>query len=458
MEMDSTISLTDLLAVVIQKWKGICASLLVFAFLLGGYQAYKQVSLANNPENSPEKIEERYQTAIESYETQKEDLQRTLENQEELLKSKEEYLEKSILIQIDPYDKYVANIVFTFSDIDESAQLFRYPNTSADYLPKKIRSQYIELWKSMDVPKDIGISKYADVKGKYLSEVVSVSSLEGELISIEAVGGTAFDAEELAEAVYTYFEAHRDIIAAGSALHGFALVNSSTKNVIDEELSTKREELETEIKNLKTSIEDTQKAIEDLTEPEREAGYSTKTVIKAVVKYAVLGGVAGIFLACLSICCWWIFANRAANSFQLEQVSGAPFLGALGIPGTLAERLAAAVMGERRWKDAEHAAEYIRKRAKADFPKDGMILLLSTLPEKLACKGMDELVKIFSKDGYTITPVMDAIHNPKAVEAIQVCAAVVFVEMAGKSSMTAVRNSVSQAENAKKSILGIITL
>ena len=146
--MDSTISLTDLLAVVIQKWKGICGALLAFALLLGGYQAYKQVSLANDPENSPEKIEERYQTALEDYETQKENLQKTLENQERSLESKEEYLEKSILLQIDPYDKYVANIVFTFSDIDESAQLFRYPNTAADYLPKKIRSQYIELWKT----------------------------------------------------------------------------------------------------------------------------------------------------------------------------------------------------------------------------------------------------------------------------------------------------------------------
>ena len=177
MEMDSTISLTDLLAVVIQKWKGICGALLAFALLLGGYQAYKQVSLANDPENSPEKIEERYQTALEDYETQKENLQKTLENQERSLESKEEYLEKSILLQIDPYDKYVANIVFTFSDIDESAQLFRYPNTAADYLPKKIRSQYIELWKSMDVPKDIGIPKYADMEWKYLSWIVSVSSL-----------------------------------------------------------------------------------------------------------------------------------------------------------------------------------------------------------------------------------------------------------------------------------------
>lgn len=458
MEMDSTVSLMDLLAAIIRKWKGILASLLVFALLLGGYQAYKQISLANDPENSPEKIEERYQTALEDYETQKENLQKTLENQEKSLKSKEEYLEKSLLLRIDPYDKYEANIVFTFTNIDESAQLFRYPNTAADYLPKKIRSQYIELWKSMDVPRDIGIAKYADVEWKYLSEVVSVSSLEGELVSIQAVGAAASDAETLAGAIYDYFETHRDVIAAGSAQHSFALVNRTTKNVIDEALETKRESLETELENLKTSIEDSKKAIEDLAEPEREEGYSKTAIVKAVAKYAVLGAAAGVFLACLFICCWWIFANRAASSFQLEQLIGAPFLGSLRIAGNPAERLAVTVMGERSWKDMGQAEAYISQQARACFPKEGAVLLLSTLPEKLAGAGMDGLVKVLSRDGYAVTPVMDSVHNPKAVEALQACTAVVLVEMPGKSSLTAIRNSAAQVENAKKSVLGVVTV
>lgn len=458
MEMDSTISLTELLAAMIRKWKGIFTSLLIFALLLGGYQAHKQISLANNPENSPEKIEERYQAALEDYEVQKENLQKTLESQEKSLESKEEYLEKSILIQIDPYDKYVATIVFSFTDIDESAQLFRYPNTAADYLPKKIRSQYIELWNSMDIPKDIGIAKYADVEWKYLSEIVSVSSLEGELVSIQAVGSKASDAEALAGAVYDYFETHRNVIAAGSAQHSFALVNRTTKNVIDEALETKRESLETELESLKTSIEDSRKAVEDLEEPKREEGYSKTVIVKAVVKYAVLGAAAGVFLACLCICCWWIFANRAANSFQMERLVGAPFLGSLRISGNPAERLAMAVMGERSWKNKEQAEAYISQQAKAAFPRDGAVLLLSTLPEKLAGAGMDSLVKVLSKDGYTVTPVMDAVHNPTAVEALQVCAAVVFVEMPGKSSLMAICNSAAQVENAQKSFLGIVTI
>lgn len=456
--MEITTSLTELLAAMIRTWKGIFAAMLVFALLLGGYQAYKQVALARDPKNSPEKIEERYQTALEDYETERESLQNTLENQEKSLASKEEYLEKSILLQIDPYNKYVADIVFTFSDIDESAQLFRYPNTAADYLPKKIRSQYLELWRSMDVSKDIGLTQYADVEWKYLSEIISVSSLEGELVSIRAAGAAASDAEKLADAVYRYFEAHRDVIARSSAQHNFALVNRTTKNVIDEDLNTQREALETEIEDLKKSIEESKQSIEDLTEPAREEEYSAAAIVKAVVKYAILGAAAGIVFACLFVCCQWLFSGRASNSFQLEEALSAPFLGSLNIPSALPARLAAAIMGERVWKEHEQAAAYIGEQAKANFPAGGKVLLLSTLPEKLAGAGMDELVAILSKKGYSVSSVMDAMHNPQAVEAIQACTAAVYVEMAGRSSLTAIRHSAAQLESSSVSILGIVTI
>lgn len=458
MEMETNIGLAELFAAMIRAWKGILITLLLFAALLGGYQTYQQISLAQDPKNSPEEIEERYQKALEDYETKKENLQKTLKNQEKSLASKEEYQEKSILLQIDPYDKYIANIVFTFSNIDESAQLFRYPNTAADYLPKKIRSQYMELWKSMDVPKDIGLTKYADVEWKYLSEVVSVSSLEGELVSIQASGSTSSNAEELASAIYNYFETHRDVIAASSAQHSFALINQVTKNVIDENLNTKKETLETEIENLKENIENSKKSIEDLKEPTREEGYSIAVIIKTVAKYVFLGAIVGAFLACLVICCWQVFANRAFNSSQLEQISGAHLLGSLQMSGSLAERLSNTVMGERYWKDTEQAAAYITEQAKANFPKGEKVLLLSTLSAKQAHAGMDRLTEVLSKNGYMVCAVMDALHDPKAVESMQSCSAVIFVEKVGHSDIKAFRNCAAQVEDAKGHVLGIVTI
>lgn len=458
METEETVSLPELLAAIIRAWKGILVTMLVFALLLGGYQAYRQVSLARNPNNSSEKIEERYQTALKDYEAEKNRLQKTLKEQETLLASKEEYLEKGLLFQIDPYDEYVTSIIFTFSDIDESGEPFRYPNTAADYLPQKIRSQYLALWNNMDVPRDIGIAQYADIEWKYLSDIISVSSLEGELVSIQALGATSSDAEDLASAVYKYFNTHRHVVAAGSAQHELTLVSQTTKNVIDENLITKKQSLETEIATLSEDIDTTEQAIADLKTPTPEGGYSVISMFKAVVKYAIIGAAAGIFLACLAVFCKGIFVNTTMSSFHLERVSGAGFLGSLRVPQSPAERLSCAVMAERYWKDAEEAGAYIAEQAKVGFPRDGKVLLLSTLPEKRAGEGMDKLVKVLSKDGYTLLPILDALHNPKAVEAIQSCAAVVFVEMVGYSKIAAVRNCAAQVEDAKKDALGFVTV
>ena len=76
--MELATSLSELLAAMIRAWKGICATLLVFALLLGGYQTYRQISQIRAPENSAEEIEERFQTALEEYETKKKDLQESV--------------------------------------------------------------------------------------------------------------------------------------------------------------------------------------------------------------------------------------------------------------------------------------------------------------------------------------------------------------------------------------------
>lgn len=48
MEKEETISLQELFAAIIQAWKGIFATMLIFALLLGGYQGYRQLSLAQD--------------------------------------------------------------------------------------------------------------------------------------------------------------------------------------------------------------------------------------------------------------------------------------------------------------------------------------------------------------------------------------------------------------------------
>lgn len=77
------------------------------------------------------------------------------------------------------------------------------------------------------------------------------------------------------------------------------------------------------------------------------------------------------------------------------------------------------------------------------------VLLPSTLSVKRAGAGADKLAEVLSRGGYSVLPLLDALHNRKTVEGMQPCAAVVFAEMMGYSKIAEVRNCATQANDAK---------
>jgi len=458
--MEDTIRLTELLAAMIRAWKKVCAVALVFAMLLGAFQLYRQVSLAHDDENSPEKIEERYQEALSSFEEEKEDMEEQLASQEKSLRSKRAYLENSILLNIDPYDKYTSYLIFAITDIDGSGfqQLYHYPETPADYLLTTIRSQYIELWRRSNVSRDIGIEKYSTIEEKYWSEVVSVYVLDGGLLAIEAVAGSAAEAEKLTRAVYNYFESNQSIISKSAFPHSFSIVNQATKNTVDEDLASRRKNLEDEAESLQTEIEEKREKIAALSVPEREEGYPTSTIIKSVAQYAVLGLVAGTFLACLWVCCGYVFRNRLISSYQLERTISAPFFGSLAIECGFFDRLANRIVSERVWFDQEKALTYIKSQVKATLPEGSSLLLLSTLPEKSVETQKNELCKAFCGDGFQVESISDVVHAPNAAQAIQTSGPAIFVEQLDHSDIAAIQDTVARVKAAKNEILGFIII
>ena len=107
--------LTELLAFCVRKGKALLITALVFALGFAAWQLYQQLEAARDPQYSEKKIEERYQAAIEAYDKKVEDTNKSIENNEKAKADKEEYLEKSILMHIDPYDEYITEIYFGFS-------------------------------------------------------------------------------------------------------------------------------------------------------------------------------------------------------------------------------------------------------------------------------------------------------------------------------------------------------
>lgn len=459
--MEETITMTEILARIVRSWKSILITALAVAVLLGGFQAYRVNKQVSSPDNTTEAIEARYQAALETYKTEKDNLTKSLEDNQAALTSKEEYAADSLLMAIDPYNEYTTSIIVGFTDIngDGAVQgVSQYQQTGANYLVETIRGQYVAMWQNMNLPEDLELPAFAAIDSKYLSEVLSVENMTGGLLSIRAVGTTATDTEALATAVYRYLQGHQSAIASSSFAHTLTLVNQTTKNMVDESLVTKHTTLETEIQSLNDTIKSLESQLEELKEPTKENAVGSGDMIKGALKYAVLGVILGIILACFWVCCLCVFGNRVGSTRQLERVIDACFLGSLAIPKTVMDIIANRLAGERSWRDCSQSKRYVCQRVKALNSDAGPVLIVSTLIGKSAVESTSTLSMALQDEGYQVSILLDAIHNPDVVKALDATSGVVLAEMLDKSDLVAVQDLTSQVRTAGKTVLGFVMI
>lgn len=433
---DQELYLTDMLALCVRKGKAVLAAGLAFAVLLGGWQLYKQIKASRDPEYSEEKIEERYQNAMEEYEKKVEDLEQSIEREKKTLADKQEYLDNSLLMKLDPYNKYVTSIYFGFSDIDEAAwDQVHYSSTSLDFVYSKIRSQYVVYWSSMELPADLHVTSYSGVQDKYMREVLSVSNQDGGMLCITATGGSAAESEELADALYQEFTDLQPTVARNSYGHSFALLKRITKSTIDTGLEDTQKSKRDEIDSSQTSIENLQKQLEELEAPEREEGYDRLTIVKSVMTHMAFGAAAGIVAACIAIVLWAVIVNVLISSRHMERQFGITCFGAVKGKTDVFDRMADKLGGERRWKDCEQAVSYAVRKLETTTAPDSKLLLATTMRAGRHGDSAEAFKKGLTERGYKVSCVYDAVHDPAFMDAVKDCDGVVLFEVQGVSRL-----------------------
>jgi len=100
--MTDTITLKELLAVIVRRGKKLIALCLVFAVIFGAYCIFQRVRVIGSPENSSEVIEEAYQEELEVYQECKSVLDEQYQKRENNLKAYQQHLLDSVLMQLDP--------------------------------------------------------------------------------------------------------------------------------------------------------------------------------------------------------------------------------------------------------------------------------------------------------------------------------------------------------------------
>lgn len=287
------IDLIQLIKTMLKKlWIMVLAGI-VGAVLLGSYKLIPMVRNLNNPEEL-KKQEENYQDNLAAYEKNLAQIEKEIDNLNTSIERQEEYNEESVLMQINPYDKPVATVQYY---VDTNYQInLEYIYQNPD-ITKSVLNAYASIAQNGTMFQYLQDNMKEKMDIRYLQEIVKVSvDYTNYMINITVFHKTEEECEELLRLVKKCFSSYKQTVEEHIGSHDMQLVTEASYITVDLTLEETQKTNRSKVDSLLDSLEKKQDEKEALKEPSKNVA-SVTGVIKSGIKYILVGGVLGGFLA-----------------------------------------------------------------------------------------------------------------------------------------------------------------
>lgn len=320
---EQEIDLKDLMFAVLRKWRPIIVIAIIFAFLLGAFKTVKGIQQLGD-EEFVKKNQQTYDMNMDQYTSTKARLEKEITNLQENIESQQEYKEKSILMNINPYDEYVETATFYISTdyAIMPGMIYQNPNTSTSIL-----RAYMSIAQNGEMYNYV-LGKLNNKMGvRYLKELVKIEPDYGNnMLDITVVGDTRKTAGEVMGYIKDSIMSSKQGITDAIGEHEINLVDESQFVTVDLELDNKQTDFSNTMDQLDTNLKDKTKELAELEEPKNSL-LSKRSVLKSAIKYAVLGGVLGAFMVVFFLCVAFLMSDKLVNEKELKRRYGIMVLG-----------------------------------------------------------------------------------------------------------------------------------
>ena len=283
-EYEAEIDLKDLLFYILRRWRSVLLAGLVFCVLLGAYKAVRSAGLPQEKRAS-QKIRD-YELELAQYELEKASCEQEIQGYSELLEHQKEYMEKSVLMQTDPYYKPVASADI-FVKLDSSEWEGLPANLGIDPTDSIIKAYTSNIWSTLNWEP---IETLTDSEKIYLEELLNVYvDYDSNTFTIWVIYSDGSTAKEILDIVLEQVLDRQTDITASAGLHTVTVRNRSTTYTIDNFLAESQKDNIAAITDYERSILDLQMEMKALKEPGKpfDIGF---------VKYPAAGFALGTFL------------------------------------------------------------------------------------------------------------------------------------------------------------------
>ncbi len=462
--VEREINLAELFWNVLLGWRQIICLGVVFAVLLGGMKFVMNVRSSQslqdiNVEEAKEELEEEELNKIED-----------AKQMQIRIDDYEKYMEKSPLMQINPYQKPVQELQYYV----KSDYIINYTKDRERDYTTEVASLYRNYIMGGEMVQKVIDSAGLSINKEDLGELLQVTpSSEQGTFYINISYADMEKLQEISDVVKSLLEQKStELQKVGS--HSLELISESQNVVVDTTLidrksnmTTSMTTLKTQLQTMKTAMTPQQTAIfeaemEEIRgekETEEESGFS--------IKYVILGAIVGMFLACAWIACRMLFTARLQSSEEIRSMYGIRLLGEVSASSdkkrflsVIDKKILAVKNRRKKYLPLEKQIKVVAASIALSCKQEGIdcVYMTGSEYEKADAAVLERMKKELSDQKIKVRDGENISYDAASLQTCIETGNIVFVEQKGQSIYDEIYREINLAKEQKGNILGAVVL
>lgn len=447
---EQEIDLKDLMFAVLRKWRPALLVAVILAVLLGGYKLATTYRSLKDPDAIVEAAE-KYEKDLALYEKSLETCQREIENLQNDIVKQQEYLEDSVMLNMSAYDVWeaVTSLVVKTDYVILPEMMFQ----NTDYT-RTVMQAYQSALTSTEFLTEVAAANNS--QARYLKELLDVS-VDGSMLTIKVRYKTQAEAQKIMEMMLQKVEELTPGITESIGNHTIAVVNESLGSSVDLSLADQQRSESTRLETLKTSLETKEKELEEMEKPKKNET-TTTAALKTGIKFAVLGGVLGVFMVVFFVCVSFLMSDKVyaakelRNRYQLKILGKLPVAGRKK-PGAI-DRWLNRLEDRAEAKNAEREYGLIAANIRNYGGGLKSLLVIGTVTDAVLC----DLAERLGRELPEVKIIFggNVLEDASALQKLPECDGVILAEQCGMSVYGRVELEIEKARDLQKQVVGCV--
>ena len=449
---ETEIDLKALLFYFLYKWRSILVIAFAFCIFLSGVKIVSELMKSSDYVEELSPKARAYEIEKLEYEINMAAYQQNMTVYQGWLEQQEDYMENSILMKTDPYQKPVASAdVFVKLSNEEWERL--PDNLGLDPTDSIIKMYTSNFHSNIDWT---AIEELTGQEARYLKELVTLSTdYNSNTFTISATYSDGETAQQIREVILKQVMDRYAHMSKDLGSHTLTFVNPSLTYVIDSELATRQKHNADTITEYKRTLLDYQKKLEDL-----KMAQPAEPLEIGFAKYPLVGFAAGGFLAVLFYGMFYFLGGKLHGNNELRSRYGYPLLGIIPetqkkgfLPGI--DKFLLKLEDCSMAVTQEEAYERI-SRNMAKLAEDNKTLLLTGTVPLAKLQEIASSVTLWPENGISIVVAPNLNMDARSLKLLADCDAVILAEETGKSRIAQIQKELETIRNFKKPVTGYI--